>query len=84
MAQNKRPEEFKAQKGEPWATKKEGLFQSTEFYDLLRAKSTSFLDKGFKRAIKQFKETGYPLEGIAPDFLDMQKVLNHILDEDMH
>lgn len=79
--QEKGLEEFKAQEGESWASKKEKLFQSAEFYDLPGIKLASFLEKGFKGAIAQFKEAAYSPEGVSLDFLDIQKVLNDIPDE---
>lgn len=63
--------------------RKEELFQLEEFYDPLGAKATPFLEKEFQGAVTQFKETGYSPEGTSLDFLDLQKVLNDILDDDI-
>lgn len=76
-------EEYKTLEDKRWASKKEELFRSAEFYDLLRAKVASFLEKGFQGVIGQFKEADYPPEGTSLDFLDFQKVLDDIPNEDI-
>lgn len=50
--QEKEMEEYKACESEHWATQKKELFQLMKFYDFLGAKFTSFLEKGFKGAVK--------------------------------
>lgn len=75
--------EYKNQEDMRWALKKEELFHSEEFYDLLGAKAAHILEKGFYGAVAQFKKVCYPPEGASLDFLDLQKVYDDILDEDI-
>lgn len=75
--------ECTTQEGECWAYKKTEIFQIAKFYNLLGAKSASFLEKELKGVIAQLKEAGYPPEDVALDFQDIQKVLNDIRDEDI-
>lgn len=75
--------EYQCQEDEHWASRKEELFRLEEFYDLLGAKATPFLEKRFQGVVAQFKEAGYPPEGATSDFLDLQRVLNDIPNEDI-
>lgn len=61
--------EYKSQEDKHWALRKEELFRSEEFFNLLGAKAAFFLEKGwFQEIVAQFKEVGYPPEGTSLDF----------------
>lgn len=76
-------QEYNTHEDERWASRKAELFWSAEFFDLLGAKSISFLEKGFRGVIAQFKEVGYPPTDASLDFLDIHKVVDDIPNEDI-
>lgn len=63
------------------AQEKKVFLESEELFDSPCSDSTTLFEYGFERATQQFKEAGNPPEGTSPDFLDLHKALNNILQE---
>lgn len=66
-----------------WVNRKKEFMFSVDFYDILSEHTMKMFEIDFDGAICQFQEVGHPPKGIALEFLDLQKIFDEILDDEL-
>ncbi|KZV44345.1 hypothetical protein F511_18469 [Dorcoceras hygrometricum] len=65
-----------------WELGKEKFLQSKEFRVLCSGKALAFFEKGFEGCLAQFRESGYIEEERPAPFLDVERALAALLDDE--
>ncbi|KZV44480.1 Kinesin 3 isoform 1 [Dorcoceras hygrometricum] len=75
-------ERWKSEAKNSWVIGKEKFLQSKEFKVLCSGKALDFFEKGFDGCLAQFKESGYTEEEHPAPFLDVERALEAMSDDE--
>ncbi|KZV30018.1 hypothetical protein F511_24801 [Dorcoceras hygrometricum] len=75
-------EKWKDEAANSWELGKEKFLQSKEFRVLCSGKALAFFEKGFDGCLAQFRESGYTEEEHPASFLDVERVLANLPDDE--
>ncbi|KZV39233.1 hypothetical protein F511_30369 [Dorcoceras hygrometricum] len=75
-------DKWKDEAANSWELGKEKFLQSKEFRVLCSGKALAFFEKGFDGCLAQFRESGYTEEEHPASFLDVERALANLPDEE--
>ncbi|KZV40405.1 hypothetical protein F511_10808 [Dorcoceras hygrometricum] len=75
-------DKWKDEAANSWELGKEKFLQSKEFRILCSGKALAFFEKGFDECLAQFRESGYTEEEHPASFLDVERALANLPDDE--